>query len=194
MAKPAIPPTTPPTSWGTGGALLPPDPAPELDVGEVDVPVALVPPTPLTSKPVPEVAVPDAADADDCESCDDADAESEVGEDVICPEVMPEMLRPVLVAVAKPLGFCDAEAKVAKAFMLLIDASDAEACADKEADMALASELRLVMLIDAEAPEPDIVVADVVKLLLEELRVGDVVGESDVGEDDAATDAGEDEK
>ena len=168
MTKPAIPPITPPTSLFVGGALLPPDPPPGLDVDEGAVGVLLEPPIPPVPRPEPEAALDDteAADPDDCESCD-MDAESDVGEDVICPEVIPEMLWPVRVAVTKPLRFCDAEAEATKAITLLIDACDAEDCANKEADMALASEFRLVMLMDAEVLEPDNVVADVVELLLD---------------------------
>lgn len=69
------------------GALLPPDPAPELEVGEDVAPVLLGPPTPPAT--IPEVEVPLA---DVCDSCDDADAESEVDTDVDCPEVMLEAL------------------------------------------------------------------------------------------------------
>lgn len=53
--------------------------------------------------------------------------------------------------------------------MLLTDACDAETCTDIEADIALASEFKLVMLIAAETPEADSEVIDVVELLLEDL-------------------------
>lgn len=65
MVRPATPPTIPPTSTGVGGALLPPVPPFELDVGEGAVAVFPGPPTPpgtpsvLEGAPDNEVAVDD---------------------------------------------------------------------------------------------------------------------------------------
>lgn len=105
-AAPATPPTIPPTRTGVGGVLLPPDPLPELVVGEGAAAVLPEPPTPPA--PMPELEGPpefEDAEPDWLESCDDTEDVSMVGVEVICAEDIPE-LRPWLlrVEVANPLG------------------------------------------------------------------------------------------
>ncbi len=78
MVKPATPPTTPPTTVGVDGALLPPDPVPELAVDEGVVPVGLplTPPMPPGTIPALEVvlvALEDDRAEDDEEEVDKLD-------------------------------------------------------------------------------------------------------------------------
>ena len=96
----------PPARTEAGGELLPPEPAPELDVDVGAVEVPLVPPTPPAPTPVLD-AVPDGeeAKADWLEDCKDAgtvvdaaaadDAEADdvllVGVGDICEEEDPEL-------------------------------------------------------------------------------------------------------
>lgn len=86
MAKPATPPTIPPTRSCVGGAPLPLEPPFELDEGGVVgavLPELLFPPAPVA----PALDITDASDAW-LENCDDADVESAavsvVGIDVVC--------------------------------------------------------------------------------------------------------------
>ena len=86
MAKPATPPTIPPTRSCVGGALLPPEPPFELDEGAGVGAVLPVLPFP----PAPAALALDITDADDAwlESCGDADVNANVenvtGVDINC--------------------------------------------------------------------------------------------------------------
>lgn len=131
---------------------------PELDVGEVAVPVVLEPPTPPTppTPPSPRPAVLDAvlalaAEAGDdwLASCDDIDAGSVVGE-VDGRELVLSGLR---VEVAKPLRL------EAAAAMEDTDAWDAVDCEKRKAVRAVDCELRLPGLEDSTALEGIEVVA-----------------------------------
>ena len=92
MAKPATPPTIPPTRSCVGGALLPLVPPFELDEG-VGVGAVL---SDLPFPPAPAALALDITDANDAwlESCKDADADTNVanvaGVDVVCWELVPE--------------------------------------------------------------------------------------------------------
>jgi hypothetical protein len=142
ITKPATPPTIPPTSTGVGGALLFPEPLPELGVDVAAVPV-FEPPMPPAPTPVLEATL--AADAEDWLAIDnDADA-SRVGV-AVSPELRDWSLR---VDVAKPLKV---EAAAAIEEILAMDACDAVDCAKRNA-MALDSELRALRLDDAAALE-----------------------------------------
>ena len=143
-AKPATPPTIPPTSTGVGGALSFPEPLRELEVGVAAVPV-LEPPMPPAPAPLLDAAV--AADAEDwLASDDDADALRVVGVAVI-PELRDWPLR---IDVIKPLRV---EAGATIEEILAMDACDAVDSAKRNA-MALDCELRLLRLDDAAALEP----------------------------------------
>ena len=144
-AKPATPPTIPPTSTGVGGALSFPEPFRELEVGAAAVPV-LEPPMPPAPAPVFDAALAADAEEDWLASDDDADALRVVGVAVI-PELRDWPLREDVV---KPLRV---EAAAAIEEILAIDVCDAVDCAKRNA-MALDCELRLLRLDDAAALEP----------------------------------------
>ena len=92
MAKPATPPTIPPTRSRVGGAPLPLEPPFELDEGG-GVGAVL---TEFSFPPAPAALALDSMDANDdwLESCDDADVDTDVERvidvDVGCLELMPE--------------------------------------------------------------------------------------------------------
>ena len=64
MARPARPPTTPPTTAGVEGAAPPPEPAPELAVDEGAEPVPLATPDPPTPPPIAAVVLDGINDED----------------------------------------------------------------------------------------------------------------------------------
>ena len=131
---------------------------PELDVGEVAVPVVLEPPTPPTPPrpPRPILAVLDAVlalaaeTADDwLASCEDIDAGTVVGE----ADGRELVLSGLRVEVAKPLRL------EAAAAMEDTDAWDAVDCEKRKAARAVDCELRLPRLEDSTALEGIEVVA-----------------------------------
>lgn len=92
IVNPATPPTTPPTTVGVDGALLPPDPVPELAVDDGAVPVELLPlpsPMPPGTPPVLEVVLAELEDdrVGDCEEVDEVDEMLMVDESVMVDEV-----------------------------------------------------------------------------------------------------------
>ena len=91
IARPATPPTMPPTRSCVGGVPLPPELLFELDeVGEVG---AVAPELPLPPAPAAVTTALEIADASDAwlENCDDTDVDTDVksvaGVDVICAEL-----------------------------------------------------------------------------------------------------------
>ncbi len=180
MAAPATPPTMPPTRTGVGGVLLPPEPDPELDVGEGAVEVAVLPLLPMPPAPTPVLeAVPDneEADADWLRGCDDADVDEArvVGVETICVEDNPELRSWLLrVEVANPLRLCVPEVKAAKDSTLDMEACEVVDCRGTELVTALDPKLRLLRLEDADDA------ADAAEVLI--LEVEGLVAEAKVSE------------
>ena len=175
MAAPATPPTMPPTRTGVGGVLLPPEPPPELDVGEGAVAVAVLPllPTPPAPRLVLD-AVPDneEADADWLRRCDDAgvDEVRVLGVETICVEDNPELRSWLLrVEVANPLRLDVPEVKAAKDSTLNLEVCEVVDCRGTELVTALDPELRLLRLENADdaADAADVVILDVDGLVAE---------------------------
>lgn len=155
MARPATPPTIPPTRSCVGGAPLPPAPPFELDEGEGVG--AVLPELPLP--PAPAALALDITDANDAwlESCDDAGADPDVasvaGVNVVCSELVPEAW-----VWRDALGFVASEMKVIIVEMLANEDCDTVGSAEREGDKVPDSELSLLGFEDV------VVEADIVPL------------------------------
>jgi hypothetical protein len=156
IAAPATPPTMPPTRTGVGGTLPPPEPPPELDVGEGGVAVAVleVPLAPPAPRPVLEEAPDDEeADADWLRNGDDGEGDEVrvTGVELICVEDNPELKPWVFrVEVANPLGLDVPDGKVAKESTLDGEACEVTDCRETVLMSPFESVLRLPRLEDAD--------------------------------------------